>query len=117
MDLEKAISKHAEWKMNFRTAINKQQKLDAATIRKDNCCELGRWLHGDAKSRHGGLAAYTELLTQHAAFHVEAGKVADAINNAKFEQAAAMIESSTPFASTSSAVGTAIIRLRKAAAI
>ena len=46
-------------------------------------CELGTWLHGKAKSQIGHLASYVECVQKHAAFHVEAGKVA-AIINAKY---------------------------------
>ena len=45
MDLNQAIEKHAEWKVKFRSAIVKKESMDAGTISKDNCCELGKWLH------------------------------------------------------------------------
>ena len=66
-----------------RTAISKQETIDAATVSKDNCCELGKWLHGEAKSEFGNFASHSECVSRHAAFHVEAGKVAVAINQKK----------------------------------
>lgn len=53
MDLNNAIQKHAEWKTRFRKAISGQETMDAAAIAKDNCCELGQWLRGDAKRQFG----------------------------------------------------------------
>jgi hypothetical protein len=41
MNLDTAISAHAAWKTKFRTAITAKEPMDAATIGKDNCCELG----------------------------------------------------------------------------
>ncbi len=32
MDIDSAISKHAEWKIKFRLAITKQEQLDVAII-------------------------------------------------------------------------------------
>ena len=30
------------------------ETMDVGTLAKDNCCELGKWLHGEAKpSLHG----------------------------------------------------------------
>jgi len=117
MDLESAIGKHAEWKMKFRNAISKQETMDAATISKDNCCELGKWLHGEAKTKFSRLASHAECLQKHAAFHVEAGKVASTINAKKYTEAEAMLGSGTPYASASSSVGVAIMHLKKEAGL
>ena len=113
MDLTNAVGKHSEWKTKFRVAISKQENMDAATIGKDNCCELGKWLHGEGKSKFGHLASHGDCILRHAAFHVEAGKVANAINAKKFTEAEAMINSGTTYASASSAVGVSIMKLQK----
>jgi hypothetical protein len=117
MDLDSAIGKHAEWKMKFRSAISKQETMDAATISKDNCCELGKWLHGEAKTKLGRLASHAECLQKHALFHVEAGKVASTINAKKYTEAESMIAGSTTYAKASSDVGVAVMRLKKEAAL
>lgn len=115
MDLDSAIGKHAEWKMKFRNAISKQEQMDAATLAKDNCCDLGKWLHGEAKTSFSRLASHAECIKKHASFHVEAGKVATAINAKKYAEAEAMIAGGTSYAQASSAVGVAIMRLKKEA--
>ena len=117
MDLNQAIERHVEWKVKFRLAISKHETTDAATIAKDNCCELGMWLHGEAKSKFGGLPAYVQCVSKHAVFHVEAGKVAQAINSKRFSEAGAMLNSGTPYAQASGAVGVAIMQLKKEAGL
>lgn len=117
MDLDQAITKHAEWKTKFRTAITKQEALDAATISKDNCCEIGKWLHGEAAAKYSKLPSLKDCISKHAVFHAEAGKVAQAINAKKYKEATAMIDNGTPYAAASSAVAVAIMHLKKEAAL
>lgn len=113
MDLNQALEKHAEWKVKFRSAISKKESMDAATIAKDNCCELGKWLHGDAKAKYSKLPSYSACVVKHAAFHSEAGKVAHAINAKNFDLAESMLGAGTTYFLASSAVGVAISHLRK----
>lgn len=117
MDLGQAVSKHAEWKTRFRTAITKNEAMDATTIARDNLCELGKWLHGDARSQFGTLASYRDCVAKHAAFHAEASKVAQAINARKFSEADAMLNSGTGDSTASTAVGVAIMPLQKEAGL
>lgn len=117
MNLDDAVKKHTEWKTKFRSAIAKKETMDAATISKDNCCELGKWLYGEGKDQHGKLASLADCTAKHKLFHVEAGKVAAAINAKKFTEAEAMLNAGTPYFSASSEVGVAIMRLKKEALI
>jgi methyl-accepting chemotaxis protein len=113
MDLTSAAQSHSEWKVKLRLAISNKDTLDAATISKDNCCALGKWLHGEAKAQFGKFPAYGDCVGKHADFHREAGKVASAINAADFERAGKMLDAGTPYAKASSAVGSAILGLKK----
>lgn len=113
MNLNQAIEKHAEWKVKFRSAISKKETMDADTIAKDNCCDLGKWLHGDARVQYGKLGSYAQCLVKHATFHAEAGKVARAINAQHFDQAEAMLGNGTSYFQASTAVGMAINQLKK----
>lgn len=113
MDLDQAIQKHAEWKLKFRKAISEHQEMDAITISKDNCCDLGKWLHGEAKSKFSKLVAYQTCVEKHAAFHKEAGKVATLINNKKYDEAEKTISGNTAYSQASSDVGLWIIKLKK----
>lgn len=113
MDLDKASKAHVDWKVKFRTAIAKQENLDDVTIAKDNCCELGKWLHAEGKAKFGRLTAHKDLLAKHTAFHVEAGQVARLINAARYAEAEHAINAGTGCTTASSAVGVAILRLKK----
>ena len=113
MDLNIAIQKHAEWKTKFRSAMMKQEQMDIAVIAKDDCCDLGKWLHGDAKNQYSQLASHAECVKKHAEFHGEAGKVALAINNKKYTEAEAMLATGSTYANASSMVAGAIMRLKK----
>lgn len=112
MDLNMAIQKHAEWKYKFRTAMESQEIMDAATISKDNCCEIGKWLYGEAKDKHGHLKSYAKCLSAHAAFHIEAGRIAALINSHKKDEAERMLSTGTPYHEASKKVGVAIIELK-----
>ncbi len=116
MNLDKAIQKHMDWKVKFRSAITKQEQMDVSSIGKDNCCELGKWLYGEGKTHCGHLAGYATVVSKHAAFHVEAGKIASAINAKKYAEAENMLGSSSAFTAVSGEVGVAIMRLKKEAA-
>ena len=113
MNLDNAISAHAEWKMKLRSAIAAQSQLDAATISKDNCCPLGQWLHGEARAKYGHLEGFRRCLEAHANFHREAGRVAQLINQKKFSEAEAAIGLNTHYAVASSEAGAAIIHLKR----
>lgn len=113
MDLSEAMKAHAEWKIKLRTAISAKQSLDATTISADDCCALGKWLHGEARLKFGKLKSHGDCLARHAAFHKEAGKVALTINARKFEEAEAMLGASTPFFMASNSVVMAISALKK----
>lgn len=116
MDLDKASQAHAEWKIKLRMAISKKEQLDARSIGADNCCPLGQWLHGDAKSQYNKLKAYSDCVSKHAAFHREAGQVAQAINQQRYADAEKMLGAGTPYAAATSAVSSAILGLKKEAA-
>jgi len=115
MDLDAAVGAHTQWKIKFRTAIDRKEQLDAATIGKDNCCELGKWLHGEGKVELGAKPEFTALISKHKDFHTEAGKVAVSINAGKYDTAGKMIEAASAFGAASGAVGLAIGALKKVA--
>ena len=117
MNLDEAVKKHIEWRAKFRLAIVKKEQMDAATISKDNCCEVGKWLHGEGKSRWGSKPEFLRALDKHKAFHAEAGKVAQLINAQKYPEADAAIGNGTAFENISKEVSTALILLKKAAGI
>jgi methyl-accepting chemotaxis protein len=115
MNFDEARQKHAEWRVKFRSAITKKETLDPAAIAKDDRCDLGKWLHGEAKARYSALPAYSECVQRHAHFHVEASKVAEQINAAKYEEAQALLAMGSAFSKASASIGTALDRLEQSA--
>jgi methyl-accepting chemotaxis protein len=113
IDIESAVAAHAQWKVKLRSAIASGETLDARSISADDCCALGKWLHGDAKRLMAGRPAFADCLGKHAVFHREAGRVAEAINAKKMDVANAMLEGGTAYAQASSAVGVALGRLKR----
>jgi methyl-accepting chemotaxis protein len=72
-------------------------------------------LHSEAKVKFGSLKSHSACVSKHAAFHIEAGKIAQAINARKFSEAEAMLNAGTAYASASNAVGVAVLQLKKEA--
>jgi len=112
MDLNEAIQKHAQWKFRFREALLKNESMDANVIAKDNQCDVGKWLHSEAKSLYAQRPAYAECLARHAAFHAEAGKIATTINAHHKDEAERMLANGSPFSEASKAVSVALIELQ-----
>lgn len=117
MDLEKAVTAHAEWKIKLRGAIQKKERLDASSISSDRCCPLGEWLHGEGRQKFAKHPSHGACLAKHADFHRQAGVVAGAINQGRYAEAEAMLVNGSSYMTASSAVAMAIMALRKDAKI
>ena len=112
INLDNAIKAHADWRAKLRTAANHGDSLDADTIARDDCCDLGRWLHGPGGAKYGAKPSFVSLIGAHAQFHKEAGKVARVVNQGDGSKAIQMLESGTSFAAASSEVGRLIVQLK-----
>ncbi len=112
INLDNAIQAHADWRNKLRSAAAKNEQLDANAISRDDCCEMGKWLHGAGGSKYGGKPTFIDLIAGHKTFHMEAGKVARAVNQggANVER---MLDSGTPFSSASNEVGRLIVQLKR----
>lgn len=115
MHLGNAIAAHEEWKTTLRDAIAGNATLDVVTISSDNCCEFGQWLYGEGKRLFGELTVHSHCVETHKLFHLEAGKIADAINVKNFVDANYMLAANTPFSKTSNALAESILRLKQQA--
>ncbi len=114
MYLENALTAHADWKQRFLDAFHTHEQFDTAFIAADDRCQLGQWLHSEAKNKHGHLDAYARLVQTHAAFHREAARVAALINRSEFEAAKAQLELGSRYAHASHAVFAAITEFETA---
>lgn len=117
MNLDNAAAAHALWKTKLRAAIAKQTQLDVVTLSRDDCCELGQWLHGEGKSSYGRLAAHGECMHKHLVFHSEVTKVARVVNAGRYGEAETLLGVGSGFAKASSALSVAFLKLRKDAGV
>jgi len=115
MDLQEAIRAHSDWKTKLRGAISSKSQLDVATIARDDCCMLGKWLHGESRPTYGPLVSHKACVAKHAAFHKEAAKVASAINRGNYSEAQDMLELGKSYALASNEVVFAIGALKREA--
>ncbi len=115
MDLQEAIRAHSDWKTKLRGAISSKSQLDVSTIARDDCCALGKWLHGESRPTYGPLASHKACVTKHASFHKEAAKVAGAINKGSYGEALEMLELGKAYALASNEVVFAIGALKREA--
>lgn len=113
MNLDNAVEIHAQWKTKLRSAIVKREKLDHVCLSRDDCCELGQWLHGDGRQSYGRFASHADCVVKHRAFHREVAKVALAVNAGRYETAQELLAPLSPFAQVSSSLSTALLRLKK----
>lgn len=112
--LDNAFRVHNEWKSRLKAAVSSGEPLDVATIKKDDCCELGQWLHAEGKRAYGHRPEFTRLLDKHQEFHTVASIVATIINKKDVAGAEAMLQGSSQFSSASTEVLMAIMQLKAA---
>jgi len=113
INLDDAIKAHADWRAKLRTAAMRHESMDAETIGRDDCCVLGKWLHGAGQSQYGGKPSFVSLLGAHREFHQEAGKVARLINQGAYDAAEQQLGGNTAFSKASSQVGAAVMQMKK----
>lgn len=73
MDIRPLLRAHAEWVVHLREYIYGAGSLDASLILRDDTCELGKWLYGEA-ARYRHLPEYETARLAHAAFHADAAQ-------------------------------------------
>lgn len=112
MNLDNALAAHADWKVKLRIALATKQSLDAASIASDCNCDLGRWLQGDGKRKHGASASFKSCVEGHTEFHRCAGLIAHKINAADYAGAELELEAGRAFSKASSLVAVAVRRLK-----
>lgn len=111
MTSDEAISAHLEWKNRFRIALTGREILDVAMISSDCGCLFGIWLHGEAKAGFGEHTQYASCVAHHAAFHLEAGKIAEKVNQREFLAVEGMMSPYSAYAKASEALITSVSEL------
>jgi len=80
IDADANIDAHRLWTVKLRDAIEQRDKADTATLSRDGCCALGKWMDGDGQ-RLPDRPTFTEP-----------------INRGEFRQAEDTSAPETPFA-------------------
>jgi hypothetical protein len=112
MDFDGAIRAHTEWKMKLKTYIKKPDgSLKAAEVCLDNKCPLGQWIHGEG-SQWSSLPEYGALKSEHAKFHICAADIIRKADSGKDTSEETALGSESDFATTSSRVVTAIMKMK-----
>ena len=113
LDFAQAAEAHHQWRVKLRNAIARQLKVDVDSLRRDDCCELGRWLHGPGGQRWSSNPTFTDLLRSHRDFHCEAGKIGQLINQRQLSEAEAMMGANRPFHEIGQKVVSGLANLRQ----
>ena len=76
MNLIDALCSHISWKLRLQKVIDgtSEEQLDAATVARDDACELGKWIYGEGL-KYKASETYRALGRVHANFHICAAKV------------------------------------------
>jgi hypothetical protein len=77
LNFAKWIEVHKAWRNRLVTFINgsSSEALDENVVRRDDRCDLGRWIHDHGERFYGDVPAFVQLKMQHAEFHASAGLV------------------------------------------
>jgi Chemoreceptor zinc-binding domain len=92
-EIDRAISKHAMWKMHLRTAIDTgKSESTPDRVGSDNLCDFGTWLHA-LPDEERNSAEWIKVQTLHAEFHGLAAKVLKMALDGNREEANAALAS------------------------
>jgi methyl-accepting chemotaxis protein len=107
-----AIAAHVKWKIRLTQFIDgtSTEKLDSATVCKDNLCALGKWIYGEGE-KHRDAPHYVDLVAKHANFHRCAGEVVKKVES--HDKAGAISILKSEFAASAKETVTAIMDLKK----
>ncbi|ACB34586.1 hypothetical protein Lcho_2321 [Leptothrix cholodnii SP-6] len=95
LDFGRAMRVHQQWKSRLVDVLDgaDDKRYRMEQVRRDDCCELGRWLHGPGCTHYGHLPSFRKLVLSHRAFHVAAADVLATHQAGQTEAARNMIES------------------------
>ena len=97
VDLEAALSAHAQWKKRLQDAIAKgESEFKVDTVKKDDACQFGKWLYGLTPEERDSDDC-KKVLTYHAEFHRTAADVLALALKGSKEEALKMLEYGGPY--------------------
>lgn len=114
MNFDDAMVAHMRWKFRLTDYVagKSAERLDPKVVCRDDHCELGKWIHGEAANRAD--PDLEELRREHAAFHTHASGVIEAFIATKRLEAETILAG--PYTVASTKVIMLIKRIRERAA-
>ena len=103
VDVDAMIDAHRQWKVKLRQAIEDRSQVDVATLSRDDCCALGKWIYSDGQ-RLAQRPTFLELVGRHQHFHQVAGEVGNLINQRQMLQAQEALAPGTAFSKATAEV-------------
>lgn len=97
VDVDAIIDAHRQWKVKLRQAIEDGSTVDVATLSRDDCCALGKWIYADGQ-RLSQRPNFVELVGRHRHFHTVAGGIGALINQKRMREAEDALAPGTVFA-------------------
>ncbi|MGA7595860.1 MAG: CZB domain-containing protein, partial [Gallionella sp.] len=72
------INRHVAWKQRLLAYLDgtSQEKLDPVNIKKDDVCELGKWIYGEGKANIH-IPYYHWVKSNHTLFHEYAAQIVE----------------------------------------
>lgn len=112
MNFDDAISAHIKWKARLNRFIDGTggERLDSATVCKDNLCDLGKWIYGEG-AKYKSASHYGDLVAKHANFHRRAAEVVEKVESNDRPAARALL--SGAFTVASKETVSAIMEMKK----
>jgi hypothetical protein len=101
--ITKAVAAHGQWKRRLASAISAgTSEFDAATVRLDDKCDFGQWLHQSIGPQDRSSAHYGTVKKLHADFHAEAARILSLAVSGKKTEAEQGMAAGSAFARISS---------------
>ncbi len=116
-EIKNAVGTHGMWKKKLKSAIV-SGKIDVqiSTIRADDQCSFGKWLHGPTITEKQKNSNYYQKVRElHAVFHEKASKVAQLAISGNKAAATKMLEVNGEFSEASASLTTAMLAWLKEA--
>jgi hypothetical protein len=111
MTVDQAIAIHMQWKETFALHVRLEERLGEILlerIRHEDQCALGRWIASADMVKWSTRVEFFELKIQHTNFHRQMLKVATALGEDSFGEAATLIAAGSAFEKVSARLTKAI---------
>lgn len=77
INIDTLISQHLKWKAQAESLFNEAncKTINPTVIGRDNCCDLGKWIHSPKSEFLSSNETFQQLKKAHKGFHLYAGSI------------------------------------------